>query len=309
MRKFLSILGKGLLALIAVLAIAIAYIYLSPNPTYEEVSIPDLTVTADSATLARGHMLVLNNCNGCHYGENPSVLTGRRFEDEAANAEFGEIYTSNITQHPTAGIGAYSAGELYRLLRTGIKRNHEQAIVVMPTWPLASEQDVHDMIAFLQSDHPMVAPDETVHPVHQPSFLERALKRFVFAPVPYQEAYPEIPELADSVAYGAYQVNNVNLCFHCHSQDIKSANALEPAQTPGYLTGGFVFDYAEYDVESPSLIPTADNNMGKWSIEEFVDAIKYGQRPDLPAYQEPMHPYNLLDTAEVRAIHHYLSSL
>ncbi|MEL7421868.1 MAG: cytochrome c [Bacteroidota bacterium] len=309
MKKFLSILGKGLLAILVILVIAVAYVYLSPNPTYEDIAVPDLTLETDSATLARGYALILNNCHGCHYGEDRSTLSGRRFEDELANREFGEIYASNITQHSTAGIGAYTSGELYRLLRTGVKRNHEQAIAVMPTWPLASEQDIYDMIAFLQSDHPMVAAVETDHPAHQSLFLERALSRFVFAPVPLQEMYPERPALADSVAYGAYQINSVNLCYYCHSKDIKMANPLEPAETPGYLTGGFVFEYAAGNINTPGLIPTDDNNVGKWTIEEFVDAIKYGQRPDLPAYIEPMHPYNLLDTAEVRAIYHYLASL
>lgn len=309
MRKFLSILGKGVLGLLVILLIAAAFIALRPASTYEDVAVPDLRIEADSAALARGLALVVNNCQGCHHGEEDMRLTGRIFEDKAANADFGTIYTANITRHQTAGAGAYTAGELYRLLRTGIKRNHERAVAVMPTWPLASEQDIRDMIAFMQSDHPLVAADDQTHPVHQPSFLEKALNLLVFAPVPYQDAYPQKPSLADSVAYGAYQVNNVNLCYYCHSHDIKTANPLVAEATPGYLAGGFVFPHIEYDLPVPGLIPDGENNVSKWTIEQFVDAVKYGQRPGLPAYKEPMHPFNLLDTAEVRAIHHYLTSI
>lgn len=309
MRKFLSILGKGIGALLIILLIAAAVIYFKPTSTYEEVAIPELNVDTSPEAVLRGQALVMNNCNGCHHSADGSNLSGRLFEDKAANSQFGTIYTSNLTQHPTAGIASYTNGELYRLLRTGIKRNHERAIAVMPTWPLASDQDIYDMIAFLKSDHPRVAADETTHPVHEPTFLFKALNTLVFAPLPYQEAYPQKPALSDSVAYGAYQVNNVNLCYYCHSQDITTANALEPTATPGYLAGGFTFPHIEYDLAVPGLIPDGENNMSKWSIEEFVDAVKYGQRAGLPAYKEPMHPFNLLDTAEVRAIHHYLSSL
>jgi hypothetical protein len=231
------------------------------------------------------------------------------FDDRSANKDFGTIYTANITRDPEYGIGNYTDGELYRLLRTGIKRNHERAVGVMPTWPLASDQDIYDIIAFLRSDHRWVTASEQVHPVYEPTFLSKALHRFVLTPAPLQANYPTKPSLSDSIAYGAYQVNSVNLCYYCHSADIKAASALEPTATPGYLAGGFVFQHTDHDILAPALIPTADNDVGKWTIDEFVAAVKYGQRPDKPAYQEPMHPFNTLDTAEVRAIYHYLSSL
>jgi mono/diheme cytochrome c family protein len=309
MKKPLRIVGRLLLGFILLLLLFVAFIAFSSPPTYTDVQAPTLTVDLSPEAIARGQKLVDGNCRNCHRSANGTQMIGRLFEDRGANNDFGTIYTANITRHPTAGIGDYTDGELYRLLRTGIKQNKERAIAVMPTWPLASEQDIHDIIAFLRSDHPWVAPSNEVHPPHQPSLLSKALHRFVLTPTPYQTEYPTNPSLSDSVAYGAYQVNNVNLCYYCHSADIKAANALEPKATPGYMAGGFVFLHLDYDIPVPGLIPTADNNMSKWTIEQFVDAVKYGQRPDLPAYKEPMHPFNLLDTAEVRAIHHYLSSL
>ncbi|MGH1435706.1 MAG: c-type cytochrome [Lewinella sp.] len=309
MKKPLRIIGRLLLGLILLLLLFVAFIAFSSPPTYTDVQAPSLAVDLNPEAIARGQKLVDSNCRNCHRSASGTQMIGRIFEDRGANSDFGTIYTANITKHPTAGIGDYTDGELYRLLRTGIKQNNERAIAVMPTWPLASEQDIHDIIAFLRSDHPWVAPSNEVHPPHQSSLLSKALHRFVLTPTPYQTEYPTNPSLSDSVAYGAYQVNNVNLCYYCHSADIKAASALEPKATPGYMAGGFVFLHLDYDIPVPGLIPTADNNVGKWTIEEFVDAVKFGQRPDLPAYKEPMHPFNLLDTAEVRAIHHYLSSL
>lgn len=309
MKKLLRILGYGLLAVLVILLLFAAFINFSAAPTYDEVAVPELNVRVDSATVARGLVLVANNCQNCHRADDGRNLSGRLFDDRDANEQFGTIYTANITRHPGFGIGDYTDGELYRLLRTGIKRNNEKAVGVMPTWPLASEQDIHDIIAFLHSDHPWVAPSDQEHPTYQPTFLSKALHRFVLTPTPYQESYPTKPSLSDSVAYGAYMINNVNLCYYCHSGDIKAASALTPSATPAYLAGGFTYLHLDHDILVPGLIPTSENNMGKWTIEQFVDAVKYGQRPGLPAYKQPMHPFNLLDTAEVRAIHHYLSSL
>lgn len=309
MKKTLRVIGRLLLGVVLLLLLFAAFIAFSSPPTYTDVEAPALTVDRSPEAVGRGQKLVDGNCRGCHRSTDGTQLTGRLFEDRGANNEFGTIHTANITKDRSAGIGDYTDGELYRLLRTGIKRNNERAIAVMPAWPLASEQDIHDIISFLRSDHPWVAPSSQIRPLYQPTFLSKALHRFVLKPIPYQASYPVKPSLSDSVAYGAYQINNVNLCYYCHSGDIKGANALEPKASPNYLAGGFVFLHLDYDLPAPGLIPTSDNNVGKWTIEQFVDAVKYGQRPNLPAFKEPMHPFNLLDTAEVRAIHHYLSSL
>lgn len=308
MKRLLKILAYGLgIVLLLLLGVA-AYVQLGSAPTYEDVAIPDLTVEVTPERVARGHVLVMNNCQNCHRAADGMQMAGRLFDDKAANEAFGAIYTSNITQHPDAALAGYTDGELYRLLRTSVKKNHEKAIAVMPTWPLASDEDIYDIIAFLRSDHPLVQATDTQHPAHEPSFLEKALRRFVFQPVPYQESYPTRPPLSDSVAYGAYQVNNVNLCYHCHSENIETINELVPEETPGFLAGGYVFQHLKHDVEVPSMLMNDGSDVSTWTIEQFVDAVKYGVRPNKPAYLEPMHPFNLLDTAEVRAIYHYLQA-
>ncbi len=301
--KILAYVAGVILLLVAALA---AYVMLSATPTYADVEIPELSIEVTPERVERGLVLVTNNCQNCHRAQGGNQLTGRMFDDKAANDAFGTLYTANITKHPELGSGAYSDGELYRLLRTGVKKNHEKVAAVMPTWPLASEEDIHDIIAFLRSDHPMVAPSDKTHPIHESSFLERALTRFVFGPTPYQETYPTKPPLSDSIAYGAYQINNVNLCYYCHSENIETANALVPEETPGYMAGGYIFQHLDHDVLVPSMLLTEEADISSWTIEEFVDAVKFGVRPNKPAYLQPMHPFNLLDTAEVRAIYHYL---
>ncbi|MCB0638354.1 MAG: c-type cytochrome [Lewinella sp.] len=299
----LSILGVVLLIVVALAA----YVYFAPQPTYEDVPVADLRVTVDSASVARGQKLVMSNCQGCHASAD-GTLSGLRFEDEPANEAFGEYFASNITQHPTAGIGDYSDGELYRFLRTGIKNDHTLGAVMMPRWILASDQDIHDMIAFLRSDHPAVAASDRTYPPHVSTFLERALKKFAFKPYPLMDEYPERPRLADSVAYGEYLVQAVNLCYACHSADLEANDLAEPENSPGYLNGGYTFALADHEITTPGLLLQEGNNIKDWTIDDFVHAVKFGQRPNnAAAFQKPMHPYPLLDTAEVRAIYLYLA--
>lgn len=47
-------------------------------------------------------------------------VTGRFLQETPA--EFGQIYSRNITSHPEKGIGSWTDGELAFLLRTGIRR-------------------------------------------------------------------------------------------------------------------------------------------------------------------------------------------
>ena len=133
MKKPLRIIGRLLLGLILLLLLFVAFIAFSSPPTYTDVQAPSLAVDLNPEAIARGQKLVDSNCRNCHRSASGTQMIGRIFEDRGANSDFGTIYTANITKHPTAGIGDYTDGELYRLLRTGIKQNNERAIAVMPT--------------------------------------------------------------------------------------------------------------------------------------------------------------------------------
>ena len=279
-------------------------------PNYQEdIAIRELSVAGTPEQIARGRALVIQDCAGCHRGPEQDQLAGLRFEDQAAHETFGEIYVPNITQDPTYGIKKYTDGELYRLLRTGVKRNGEPLLPIMPRFPTMAEADILAIIAYLRSDDPAVLPSQRSHPVYQPSFLAKALLNFVVKPIPYQEVPEERPALSDSLAYGAYLVNDALGCYLCHSASLEEWNLLNPPATPGYLTGGTTFYMSEYTVTAPSLLPLDTAAVAEWSAAQFVDAVKFGVRPDHPAYRLPMHPYPYLDTAEVRTIYQYLHSV
>jgi len=127
MKKALKIFGFLLAALALIIALVAAWVQLTPMPKYE-VKPPQVVIPTDSATLERGKIVAELVCAHCHLGED-GKMSGRLFSQ--ATDPFGEMWTSNITQHPTKGaMGRYSDGELAYLVRTGI--NREGRVVCMP---------------------------------------------------------------------------------------------------------------------------------------------------------------------------------
>lgn len=308
MKKVLKIIGIILTVLIVIIGAFAAYVNFSSSPTYTSIEVPDITIEVTPERVERGHSLVLSGCYNCHNDGN-GTLAGRRFEDEGANQAFGDFYAANLTQDKNTGIGNYTDGELYRLLRTGIRKDNHLNGVVMPKWVLASEEDIHSIIAFLKSDNKMVQPIDKTHPTHKSSFLEKALKKFAFKPDDYQKEYPKRPNIEEAAAYGKYIVQSEALCYFCHSENIETANIHEPEKTPGYMAGGFVFKMPDYEVEATSLLLNDDTNIGKWTEEQFVTAVKSGIRPNQPAYLQPMHPFAHYSEEEVKAIYAYVKEI
>ncbi len=114
--KILKILGILLGILLLLVAAFVAFVKFKALPDYSATPIPELTVSKDSLSLALGKKLVDHDCAGCHRPKG-RVYSGGYFEDIVANKTFGDIYVPNITQSVNNGIGDYSEGELYRLIR------------------------------------------------------------------------------------------------------------------------------------------------------------------------------------------------
>jgi mono/diheme cytochrome c family protein len=307
MRKVIKILGIILGVILIVLVGFMAFLKFKPLPNYSDIPIREINIQTDSATLALGKKLVDHNCAGCHRPEG-RVFTGGYFEDEAAHKAFGTLYVPNITQSLDNGIGDYSSGELYRLLRTGVNNEGKPLLPVMPRYVIMADEDINAMIAYLQkSDDPAIQADETAHPPHKPSLLAKGLLSFVIKPSPYKDQYPEKPSLDNEVAYGKYLVDAQMGCYFCHSAGLDKWDLENPENTEGYLGGGTAFATKEDTIVSPSLLMDGNSEVSKWNEATFIGAVKYGQRPGKPAYKKPMHPYPLLDSLEVGAIYTYLN--
>jgi mono/diheme cytochrome c family protein len=108
-----------------------------------------------AARLERGRaMIKMMLCADCHtpMDDRGNRVTGKELAGGMAFAgPWGTVYSSNITSHPSAGIGAYSDEDLRRVFREGKNRSGRD-LWVMP-WSVTknlTDEDLEALIAALR---------------------------------------------------------------------------------------------------------------------------------------------------------------
>ncbi len=306
MKKVLKVLGIFIGLAIVLLAIGAAYLHFSGIPSYE-VKPVEIKVTPDSLMLAEGKRLATMVCNQCHMGPN-GKLEGHLLSD--LPAAFGKAWAANITRDTKYGTGRYTDGEIAYLLRTGIKRDGSYAPPWMPKFPHLSDYDLHSIIAYLRSDAPELEAVAKAQPPSQPSFLTKFLCYVAFKPMPYPTQPIAAPPITDKVAFGKYIATGKVECFGCHSPSFETMNIMEPEKTPGYFSGGNAMpDLEGTIILTRNLTPDKTTGLGNWTEEEFIKAVRFGQRDGKPALRYPMVPYPAMTDEEASAVWAYLQTL
>lgn len=307
MKKFLKPIGAIFGILLVIALIFVAYIQFSPLPTFDN-NAPTLSVQSDSVKLAEGEKIVKTLCTSCHMSED-GKLGGKEMVDASA---FGEIHSSNITNHPKYGaLPKYSDGELAYLIRTGIKKDGTYAPPWMVKLPMLSDYDMEAVLSYLRSDAPELqgAPKENVP--SKLNFLSKVLiKTGAFSPLPYPKQKIESPPKNDKVAYGKYLALYKYDCYACHSADFATCDFQTPEKSVGFLGGGNpIPDLSGNIIRSSNLTMDEETGLGKWTESDFIRAVKTGFRPDKIANRYPMLAFTLLEDAEVAAIWAYLQTV
>jgi mono/diheme cytochrome c family protein len=306
MKKVLKIVGILLGVIVLVLACGAAYIHFDGIPSYK-TNPPDLKVTPDSAMVAEGKRLSSMVCANCHMSKN-GLMEGAEMSDMPA--AFGRAWSANITRDEKYGTGRYTDGELAYLLRTGVKRDGNYAPPWMQKFPHLSDYDLHSIIAYLRSDAPELAPVAKAQPMSQPTFLVKFLSHVAFKPLPYPDKPIMAPPATDKVAFGKYIATAKIDCFACHSPSFETMNIMEPEKTPGFFSGGNpLMDLEGNIVHSRNLTMDKATGIGNWTEEQFVKAVKYGQRDNKPALRFPMTPFTTMTDEEASAIWAYLQTI
>jgi len=304
MKRILKILGVLLGVIVLILAGVAAWVGLTDLPVYPVQNL-SVNIALDSVSLARGKNIVENNCAHCHRGDD-GKLSGRLFSPESEG--FGEIWSGNITNHPTLGLGRYQDGEIAYLLRTGLKRDGKLAGPFM-MYPNLSDEDLAAVIAYLRSDAPSVQATD-VERVTKYSFLAKALIKFgVFKPLPYEGKPVPTPPKSDEIAYGRYLATVLYDCSSCHSSSFETYNVVEPEKSPGYFGGGnLIADHDFKTTPSRNITPHPEQGIGKWTPEQFQMAVRAGARPDGSVLTMSMPRFAMSDE-ELNAIWAYLRTV
>jgi len=301
---------KFIAILIGVVVLAIGgfalWVHFRGIPSYA-TSPPDLTVVPDSALIAEGQRLSTLVCQSCHLSSN-GKMEGKLMADMPK--EFGKVWSANITKDTKYGSGRYTDGELAYLLRTGIKRDGVFAPPWMPKFPHLSDRDLQSIIAYLRSDAPELEPSQKQQPIPQPSWLAKFLCVVAFKPLDYPTQPIEAPPVTDKVAFGEYIATSKVECYSCHSPSFQTMNIMEPEKTPGYFSGGNPMTNEEGEIVlSRNLTPDPETGIGNMTEEQFIKAVKYGQRDGKPALRRPMVPFTNMTDEEASAIYAYLRTI
>ena len=305
MRKFFRRLLVILVAIIILVGAFAAFISMKGVPKYQAKTVA-LKIKTTPARVERGRQLSAMLCNDCHMNDKTQKLTGRRM---AELPQFGTVYSRNITNDPVHGIGNMTDGQVYYLLRTGV-RPDGRFLPIMAKLQKMSDEDLQSIIAFLRSDNQWVQADPTPDVDSKYSFLAKFLTNMqLVKPMPFHNSVPE-PDTTDKVKWGEYVCLYRVECYTCHSSDFTTDDFIYPEKSKGFFGGGNKFAMPDgTTMHSLNITMDDETGIGKWTEDQFVKAVKTGIVPSGPALRPPMKPFVYLSDGEVRAIYAYLKTI
>ncbi|HET6566675.1 MAG TPA: c-type cytochrome [Rhodothermales bacterium] len=293
MRKAFKWVGIVLGGIIVLLMIAVAAVYLITNSRFHEkynVQVADLTISADSASIARGHhVATVRGCVDCH-GEN---LAGKPFMEDPA---IGYLYAANLTTGKGGVGGNMSDADWVRAIRHGV-RPDGTPLLWMPSQEFngLSNQDLSDLIAYLESVPPVdhTQPANSVGPLGRTLYLAGILPLLPVELIDHSAKQVEAVTPGPTAEYGEYLAAT---CAGCHGEHFSGG------KMPG----------APPSMPIPlNITPDKETGIGNWTEADFSRALRDGKRPD-GTQLDPFMPYRVfkhMSDDEVQALWAFLQTL
>jgi len=259
------------------------------------------TTTALAGDAERGkYLAILGDCAGCHTRPHgPAFAGGLPFE-----AQFGTVYSTNITPDRQTGIGNWSEDDFYRALHDGVAPGGRHLYPAFPYiyFRRVTRRDTGDLFAYLKS----------LKPVRQPSTPNRlifpASLRFgmiFWNWLFFDKTPPAIPARASAQwKRGEYLVNGLGHCAGCHTPK----NFLFGDKRGQALTGGTVEHWFAANLTGSRAV-----GLGKWRHDDIVRFLATGRNSHATAagsMQEKVTSSTAhMTDADLSAIATYLKSL
>ncbi len=308
MKKVFKIIGVLILLVLILIGGFAAFIAIRGIPKFDVnvPAIPNVEVTPER--VVRGEKIASMLCRNCHYDKKTEKLTGHHMYEIP---EFGVINSKNITNDPDIGIGKWTDAQLIYFIRTGINPFTGQFVPpYMPKLIHISDEDMRSIVAYLRSDRPEVQAEKTELPPSEPSFLTKFLCFVAFKPFDYPKETIPNPDTTNQLEWGKYLTLYQLECYACHSKSFETMNMLEPEKSEGFFGGGNMMNGPDGNkITSLNLTPDEETGIGKWTEEQFVNALRTGIVPNGPALRPPMMPFVYLTDSEAKAIYAYLRTV
>lgn len=309
MKKFFKYFAVTLLL---VIIIAVCYLkFALPNVG----AAPEMKIVSDSATIDRGRYLAnyVAVCVDCHSTRDWTRFSGPIVE--GTEGKGGEIfdqkfgfpgrYTSkNITP---AALAAWTDGELFRTITTGVNKEGEALFPVMPFhyYGQMDEEDVKCIIAYLRTLKPIEnKPEASV------SDFPMSL---IINTIPHKATPQKRPSTNDVVNYGKY-IATAAACIECHTPFEKGKLVEGMA-----YAGGREFPFPNGSViRSSNITADSETGIGGWTKEQFVSLFR--ARSDSATLARKLNPddfnsimpwtmYGKMTTQDLEALFAYLQTI
>ena len=287
--KFVRILGKLLLTLVVLGAIALGLVYWRTNTVlaqHIDVDEPALAIPTDAAAIARGeHLAITRGCTDCHAAD----LGGRVLVDKFP---IGRLAPPNLTSGK-GGVGPLDAVRMERAIRHGLGQGG-RLLLFMPATDYSnlSDADVADLMAYVGTrpavDRAMLPP--VAGPLLRVLFLLDKAPLVFALKVDHHAAHVAVVAAAATPEYGHYLARG---CAGCHGE---------------HYSGGHVPGTPPDFPDAANITPTG---IGKWTKADFVTAIQHGKRPDgrvLNTFM-PWKAFASMTETEIDALWAYLQTL
>ncbi len=247
MKKILKWIGIVVGALVGLIVLALAGLYLSAesrfNKTYDITPEP-VTIPADAASLAVGKHWAEIHCQGCH-GED--LGGGPFFEDPS----LGYADAPNLTAGKGGIGGTNTDADWVRAIRHGI-RHDGTSVFIMPSndYYYLSDADLGGVIAYVKSVPPVdrETRPRSLAPFAKVLYSLGAFGNLLYAETIQHDVRPPAPPVGLTVDYGEY-LANANGCPSCHGPQLNGAQPSEPGApfAPNLTPGGELVGWSEAD--------------------------------------------------------------
>src|SRR5665811_2098551 len=119
-----------------------------------------------------------------------------------------KVTAPNITQDKESGIGTWSAADIRKLLRTGVRPNGVTIATIMPTgfYDIITKKDMDAIVAYVQTLKPI--KNKVPDPIYK---MPQVRQIFPGAEKPYTEAM-----FSDRLKHGFY-LATIAHCMKCHT--------------------------------------------------------------------------------------------
>ncbi len=289
---------------ISAISVLAAAVIIGSCKTKFDTTKSNFIVSRSQPGLERGQVLVYSICGGCHYDPSVNKFIGTRIHEVPGIV--GKVYSANLTNSKSNGIPPhYSDAELKYLLKTGIARDGR--FIPYMLRPNMADEDLNDIVVYLRSDDPAVAPGDTTVGISHLTLVGKMAMNMMAKPLPYNANIKRPPE-SDSIAAGRYLVDNIG-CFHCHSKSLTKLNYLDPEQSKGYMAGGMKFKTPQGGaIYASNLTPDKQTGIADYTRSQFRKAVKDGESPHRKLHL-PMPRFDRLKDGDVDVIYAYLRSI